>query len=250
MLTPAEYLRRFDAPPRTIWVHGLELLAHILRGDATQTFYRDPDHERRYLLELQEAMEASCAPQNDQLNRVMEGGLRRHRRWRRFDDYTGDLDVGRYISWRPGDDPRLFNNYENCRRLLPSMNILLDMAIPYVERGLGEMAQRHQEVYELALQAANENRPCRVVACWSVKIRELREPLNLFVVVKDFGDPLFGGIWGALRTNATTNSLLNAIMDYFIGTSSGGNGHSTTLTASEHFTDGEVRIVRAKRIVP
>lgn len=249
MITPQEYVDRFnDKPPDTMWVHGLDLLQHCLQGDRTKTFWRDTKHHKKYLWEVQEELERHSNVEKENLNKVLEDGLRQQTKWKRVDDYSGDLDIDMYLGDRSGDSP-MFNSYTKEKRFRPAMNILMDCEIPWGERGGSEMIRRHKRVYELTVQAVNEGRPCRVIAASRFQIDEMPR-MTLFIVVKDFSEPIFSGIWGAFKTNASTNSFLNVIMDYWIGTSDFGNGSAVGFSASEYFTENEVTIVDAKRITP
>jgi len=250
MITPQEYVDRFGRNmPKEMWVHGLDLLQHCMQGDISKTFFKDRNDHKEMLWEVQSELEKHSQVEKENLNKVLEDGLRSQNKWRKFDDFSGDLEIDRYLADKSGNSP-LFNNYKKDKKFKPAMNILLDMEIPYCERGGPEMIKRHKEIYELTVQAWNEGRPCRVIACGRFEISEQPKYITLFVVLKDFSEPIFSGIWGAFKTNSSTNSFLNVAMDYWIGTSHWGNGCSMDMRASEYFQENEVKIVKAKRIHP
>jgi hypothetical protein len=249
MLTPKEYLDRFQgkALPKVVWMNGLELVEHVMAGDWKQTIHGDPNAHREHLYEVQSEMEAH-AKDPDKLEEIMREGLQKKNRWKRFDDYSGDLDLDRYMQTRVGMNP-VFDNFSKVKTHRPAMNILLDVAIPWMERGDRDMKARHEEVYKLTVQCQNENRPCRVIAANCISIPEAPRNIVFFTIIKDFRDPIFKGIWGAYKTNTAANSMLNVLADYFIGTSSSCNGCSEDINVLDHFQEGEVVLVKSKRLL-
>ncbi len=96
-----------------------------------------------------------------------------------------------------------------------------------------------------------EDIPCRVICALGISIPERygQDPLKIYSVIKDYSDPIFPGIWGAIRNNADTNSFVNVIMDFMVGTRCGGNGTPTEIRVKEDFPeDEEVIILDAKRV--
>lgn len=249
MMTCKEYLENFvERPPEEIHVHGLDLLAHCLQGDVEQTWYKDRYPNKELLFELQDEMERHA--HEDELNKILEDKLTQKEKWVRFDSTDGDLDVDRFIENKNNGnfDVPMFDEYRKKKRPKPAMTLILDCAIPYGERSSKDMAKRHREVYTMAVQAFMEGRPCRVVAVWGVRYREDVKSRKFYITIKDFNEPIFSGMWGAFKTNASTNSLLNVIMDYFIGTHSGGNGTPIDMSISKYVTREECELIMPKRL--
>jgi len=248
MMTCREYLDYFKSPPEEIHVHGLDLLSHCLQGDTTQTWYKDNFPQKGMLHELQEEMEKHC--QEDSLNRVLEDTLTQKDKWIRFDSVDGELDVDRFIENQNNGnfDTPMFDEYRKEKRPKPAMTLIMDCAIPFGERPYNDMARRHKEVYTLAVQAFMEGRPCRVIACWGVRYREDPKQRRFFITIKDFNEPIFSGMWGAFKTNRSTNSFLNVMMDYFIGTAQGSNGTPTDWRITEFIPREECELIDPKRL--
>lgn len=248
MMTCSEYLELFDRAPEEIHVHGLDLLNHCLQGDTEKTWYKDRDPQKRMMYELQEEMEKHA--QNDELNKVLEDKLTQKDKWIRFDSIDGELDVDRFIENQNNGnfDIPMFDEYRKEKRPKPAMTLILDCAIPYMERSRPDMAKRHREVYTLAVQAFMEGRPCRVIAVFAVRYREDTKARRIFITIKDFNEPIFSGMWGAFKSNRATNSFLNVIMDYFIGTHSSGNGTPEDTQITNYIPREECELIDPKRL--
>jgi hypothetical protein len=105
------------------------------------------------------------------------------------------------------------------------------------------MEKRHKLVYKLCASARNENQAIRIVAANSVEYSETSPRKDIFLLmIKDFSEPLFENIWGALRTNATCNDLVNCIMDYLVGTADGGNGRPVHVCLDEYIHEQYVLV--------
>lgn len=248
MLTCREYLELFpDRPPEEIHVHGLDLLQHCLRGDVKETWYKDRSDKKTHLYELQEELEKHT--DNDELNNVLNDVLTQKPKWTRYDSEDGDLDIDRYIQTKDNPDGALiYDGFRKEMKPKPAMTLILDCAIPYMERSLGDMAHRHKLVYTLATQAYMEGRPCRVIATWGVKYTEESLARVFFITIKDFSEPMFSGMWGAFKNNRTTNCLLNVIMDYFIGTDDYGNGRPVDIGITQYIPRLECELIDPKRL--
>lgn len=246
MLSCKEYLDLFpDKPPEEIHIHGLDLLNHTLQGDTDQTWYKHKKGEKHLLYELQTELEAHNDP--DDLDQVLLDNLTKKDKWIRFDSDEGDLDVERFLE-NTENDVLIFDSYHKTKKPNPAITLILDCAISAMERGLGDMAIRHKKIYTLAVQAFQEGRPCRIIALWSVKYLEESTNRKLFITIKDFNDPIFSGIWGAFKTNKSTNSFLNVIMDYFIGTHDKGNGTPKAVCVTNYIPREEYTLIDPKRL--
>lgn len=245
MITPQEYLDRFTDPPKEIWVYGLDLVEHILKGNWKNSFYKDPHPARGYLYELQEEMQEHTT--DDDMSRIIAMNLRKISKWTGFDSYDGDLDLDMFIA-DPNIQTPIFTSYKKEIDRKPAVTLVLDMNIPWAERKSNEMEERHREIYSIAAQCISEHRPCRVIAVSSWKIPEIKYSPVMFIIVKDYTDPLFSGIWGAFKTNETTNSFANTIQDYFIGTKDMCNGIATSVSMSKHIPSDEIQIIKSTRL--
>jgi hypothetical protein len=149
-----------------------------------------------------------------------------------------DIDIAEYI--RGSRTPLI--DYDKTLKPRSSQTIVLDMNIPCNMRDGREMEQRHKLIYRLVASAKNMNKAVRIIGAFSVRISERNESLFFFIVIKDFTDPLFENIWGALKDNATCNDLLNCIMDYLVGTCDWSNGTPTS-ECLDKFIQDEIILV-------
>ena len=248
MMTCREYLDLFpDKPPEEIHVHGLDLLNHILKGDPDDTFYKAQNDQKKYLWELQEELAKHSDP--EELNKVLSDNMTHKDKWTRYDSTEGDLDVERFINNQGnGDIGPVFDDYRKVRKPKPAMTLIMDCAIPHIERSLPAMTARHKEIFTKAVQAFHEGRPCRIIALWTCRYEEEYKTRKFFITIKDFNDPIFSGIWGAFKTNRSTNSLLNVMMDYFVGSKDCGNGVPSNLKVTEYMPEQEFTLIDPKRL--
>ena len=156
-----------------------------------------------------------------------------------YDD-TGSLDVGSFIA---GED-FCFEDEQLRRSQQPAMSAILDISVPWKNREDTYMIKRHRKVYDLVAQCDSEDRPIQIVGAYARKFPELKKTLTLFIVIKDYNDPIFPSIWGGLKDNACTNTFINVIADYFIGTHSQGNGDKRSIeNAEQYFPDHEDLVI-------
>ena len=239
MMTPAELIAHHKETgeyPSPLWCHALDVLAHVLKGDWRQTFFRHDGPNREYLDELRDHLDYK-PKEVDSFLETRHNDFATERKWRRFDSEFGDLVVDRYLD----GDRYPFDDFRKLTLPKPAVTIVLDMSIPWSERRSSAMTERHKLVYKFASDSNREGRPCRVIAAANQYINECPVQKWLFVL-KDFEDPLFPSIWAAFETNSLTNSFINATQDYFIGTRHGGNGSHKAYNLAEDL-DGDVILV-------
>jgi len=240
MVTPEEYI---EEKYTVIWLHAIDAMKHILKGDYKQSAYKTPCRDHSHLNNLREEIEQHKDPLD--YDAIFEESFKPDRKAIPFDSNTGDLDIDRYLNL----NPLCFDDYRKERTRKAALTLALDIAISYRERRLSDMEERHREIYAIACEAEAENRPCRVVACAGTRIPELNKPLKIYCVIKDYQDPIFPGIWAAFKTNATTNDFMNCLMDYLVGTKADGNGTVTDLFIEEDIPADEIILIKAKRII-
>ena len=108
---------------------------------------------------------------------------------------------------------------------------------------------QHKAVYMEALKAEAEGTPLRVIACRTSRIDELEDPYTVYIIVKDWTDPIFPNIWGALKTSETTNDFGNCFQDYITGSHSNTNGTPrVTFYENDFSPDEEIILINPKRI--
>jgi len=232
-----EYIQTKGNP---IFIHGLDAVKHILRGDYRQTAYKDPYPNPEHLDALREAMEERPEPGN--FNQILEDTYTPKQKRKRRRAKMGDLDIDLYID-QNGKDPF----YETYRKPVPrpAITIFMDLNISYGMRSGTDMEERHSKIYSIVLKAEAERQPCRVIGAKCIEVPEFRRnnPIRYYIVIKDFSDPIFPGIWGAFKRNETTNDFTNCCSDYIIGTSAPGNGLNVRWNILRDFPHDECQVI-------
>ena len=244
MQTVQDYLNE-KVKPLVIFLHALDILDHCM-GENPQTAYGDPygSYQDRHRRDIKAIMDANQEIKDMAFGDLQDAILAPKPKTTLVDSETGEIDIDRYLN----GDRLCFDEPVKLPQQVSSMSLILDMGIPWTERDSDAMVYRHREIYRLALQAENNRIPCRVIAAYGTKIPEKRNPLRVYAVVKDYEDPIFPGIWGALETNATANSFTNIIMDYLVGTRSTGNGKPTLISVDDDIDDDTILIIDGKRV--
>lgn len=267
MLTPQEYI---DIKPRVAWLYGLEVLHHILQGDIKQTAYLDPSPARGYLDALRAEMEAHKV--QDDFDSIIEEKYKTEYRVKPLDSEMGELDVDRFL----GSNPRCFNEYDKHAEPKAGITIAFEYTMEYAGRTGSEMLTTHKECYAIAAECEGNQIPCRVIACGCIQIPEIRPSMEMprgsrfkqredyhkaykkyeelerlsylrsYIVVKDYQDPIFPGIWGAFKNNKASNDFTNVFMDYLVGTSDMGNGTLRKFDIQEDIEADEIQLINPR----
>lgn len=244
MITPDEYI---EIKPQVAWIHALDVLKHVLKGDHTETAYKDDDPSEKFFRELTKEMQKHSKVADDAFLEIQDECYMPVKKYKAFaSDCDGEFDVDSFLD----NDERCFREDLKVRSRKPALTLVFDMGIPYGERDGKEMEERHQIIYRMTMEAMSEGRPIRVIAASVCRIDEFyTNPFRLYMIVKDFSDPIFPGIWGALKNNKCTNSLANVIYDYLVGTHTSSNGYPEYWNAAKDLDEGdEVIVVRPKRV--
>ena len=245
MLTCKEYIE--DKPVDKVVLHCMDLTRHILKRDVTQTAYKDPSPASSFIEELTNAMDAET-----DLKAYESAKNLRHKRpkLKRKHARHGSLHVGRHLngSRRPFSTPYKPHVEKTGK------TIFFDIAIPYCERSGKEVEERFKKIYADALYCASQGIPCRVITCTNWLFEEVsggkRDGLYFYIVIKDYMDPIFPGMWNALRTNALCNTYINVVADFLVGMKTGSHGRDGTLDVAKDFSEqGELVIMDAKRVI-
>ncbi|MFP3869032.1 MAG: hypothetical protein ACLFUU_12905 [Desulfobacteraceae bacterium] len=241
MQTAAEYIAKPRGnPENTLWLHGMDALEHILQGDTDQTAFKDRGDSREHLNTLKREMETPCPTEDFQ--EALEEVEFSKPRWKARASQEGDFEVE---AWLNGESA-CFTEYFKDSRQVNAISVVLDMVVPWRERHGAYMAPRHRKVYQIALEAEAQGIPCRVVACFSEKVPEYRKDLRIFLVIKDYDDPIFPGLWGGLKSNLTANAFINCFMDYIVGTRHPNNGNLQYMEIGDDFWDDEVILIEPR----
>ena len=248
-LTPQQYL---DLPKRrqpwAYYFHILEVVKHCLKGDPSQTLYKDQRPARQHFEDFREAMEER--QKEDNFQEILQNNYRPLRRFKEVASDQGELDIGACIRKRinPNSEEQIFKEEIQVVKRQPALTILLDAAINFAGRESSEMTARHKEVYSLTVHCMSVGRPVRVIACKVQRFTERRQKVAFFFILKDYSDPIFPGIWGALQSNRTANDFANTFMDYFVGTRHRGNGYPVDWNVSEYFDLHNTTVIMPKLI--
>jgi hypothetical protein len=245
--TIAEYL---DNPQPVAWLHCLDVLEHVMKGDTKNSVFRNPYPSKEFLPELRE--ELAKHKDVELPTEYPETWQPLSKKWKNKTDVSGDLDIELYLDRdKKEKHPKCFQNAYRTTKKKPALNILFEFNVPYSQRKDNYMKLRHKEIYALAYQCEQEGRPCRVLAALSMKLnsgefKEKKNQFTMFMIVKDYHEPIFPGIWGGLKTNSTSNSLINCISDYLLGTYHDGNGSHHDVNIGEYFEGEDIALIQPK----
>lgn len=238
MMTADEYIR---LKPKALFIHNLDLLEHILKADPKQTAYKTNvtpywEAHKVFVDEMEKTVPKG------QFRKIEEGFNKRLTTVEVVSD-QGSLNVDRYL----GGDDLCFD--EPVKRYKPKLSrtIIFDFGKNECENGGEDCIQRYRKVYEQVLRAEEDGTPCRVIAGAKHDFHE--GSLKIYIVVKDYTDPIFPAIWACIKTNKAAWAMNNQIADFLIGTKSYGNGRSVELVIGDDIPkDEDVQIIDAIKI--
>jgi len=247
LLTAKEYIEiggdeiRKDRHP-VIWLNSLDLLDHCLQADTEQTLFKCHMVRGNHAEMLREDLSMRSETTDDFVS-AQENSYKPVRKWKEFRSESGDFDLDRYLA----KDELMFTEHRKSYAQGRACTILYDVAVSGMESYDTFMIERHKKVYSITAERESQRKPTRVIACVKIEMDEVKD-MTIFMLLKDFCDPIFPGIWGAYSNNRSTNSMLNCICDYFIGTHHEGNGKPTTITNVGQFFPDDELIIYGKRI--
>lgn len=229
---------------RVTWIHSVDLLKHVLVGDRQNTMFNANtcSDANTCLNELRSELENHR--KKDNFANIMESSyIKKKKRVKEVFCEEGELDVDRYLD----NSPTPFVYYPYKKYYYPQETIVMDATIPHAHRGQNYMEERHEEIYKIACTSESEGRPCRVIAVDATKIPEFKDkPIIIFNVIKDFEDPIFPAIWGALKTNKSTNSLGVVIAAFFFGTKAPNCGRVVDIFIDDYIPRKELTLIKPK----
>ena len=241
MITPEEYIER---KPKKFFMHILDLCPHILKGDYKLTAYKDSNPSQSAFRDFRRAMAEKV--DLDNLTEIYEEKYRKSWKWDAIKSDGGDLIIENYIA----REELCFEEWIKKEDKKPALTILMDASIPANERSGKSLKIRHEKIYKITAEAEGEGRPCRVIACLGVDIPEIQgDMMTAYFIIKDYDDPIFSGIWSALKDNRTGNDFANVVMDFLVGTKADGNGVPDIIYIGDDFEEDEVVIIKADRII-
>lgn len=241
MITVSEYIAR-KMPPRSFLAMP-DVVSHILKHDTRQTVFKCHDVIDSCFDGFVKSLKTP--PETPQIfNSCLEAYSPR-RRHKELDADAGNLDIDRYLN----HDPRPFSDVFTIYEQRPARTILIDSCISSSERDDDHTTDQHKAVYMEALKAEAEGTPLRVIACRTSQIDELTAPYTVYIILKDWTDPIFPNIWGALKTSETTNDFGNCFQDYITGSHNSTNGTPrTTYYETDFPPDEEIILINPLRI--
>ena len=239
MLTAEEYA---ELKPDLLWIHGIEALGHCLKKDHTLSAYKDNSPITRTWEDLVHKLSKHMTP--DGFADAVDEGFRKEYKVLHHDSRCGELDIDRYLD----REDRCFTEYYKENLDKPAITIVLDGSVAAYERSSDYMVSRHQRVYEIALEAEAQNKPCRVIAAMCNIIPEIESGIKILMVIKDYKDPIFPAIWGAFKDNETTNDWANVYMDYIVGTRTSGNGMPMSINIDEYIFGDDIIVIEPSRV--
>lgn len=235
-----------NPPQEEMTLHCMDVLKHVLKGKDAATMFGSPvrDDEWDIFKTFREALEARA--ETDDFDEVVEECYQPKKRWKmRYSESDGDFCVDRYLD----NDPRMFESESKELDKTDGLTLILDMICGYDERDSNKMQQRHTKCYTEAMEALSIGRPVRVLGILPLSFPE-RKKLFVHIVIKDWDDPIFPGIWGVLKNNLTGNCFWNVLCDFLIGTKSGHNGLAIPekYKLADHFDEGSYISITPTRL--
>ena len=222
-----------------IWVNGLQLISHLLKADASNSFFKGKVNAEPQLAEMDRDIQIHAKGLEGVFNEAEEASYHPTNQWETFNSDIGDnIDIDRYLD----RNPVCFRDRRKKLKDTAAISIMFDTSIPWSDRDGEEVKKRHDYIYQVAFQAEAEGKPCRVVAVSNTEIPELDGEVRVLAIIKDYLDPIFPGLWGAFVSNRATNSYQNCLMDYFIGTYHSGNGTPRTFYVDTIVFDDQLSI--------
>lgn len=216
MMTVKEYIA--NQMPNRSFLSMPDVIEYILKHDTRKTVFKNPELDGPNFEPFKNSL--NDPPERPEIFASCLDSYSPRRRHKELDADSGDIDLDRYLN----GDPRPFIDVFSIQTPKPARTILIDSCLSGMERHEEQITEQHKAVYREALRAEAEGTPFRVIACRSSKIDERPRPYTVYIVVKDWNDPIFPNIWGALKTSKTTNDFGNCFQDFIVGSYTHGNG--------------------------
>lgn len=211
-----------------VWFHGMDLLQHFMKNNPRQSAFRNSPlyHYREWYDDFINQIK-EYKFDRERLSIAMEQVLARPRKRNKYRTSVDgdDLDVDSYIETFGESSPKIWDEpfQVECERR-QAVNVYFECSVPWMARDQTYIANRQHLAYNVALNCEQDGVPCRIVACYGLKVREVQQPIVFYVVIKDFDEPIYPQLWGAFLNNATTNTTINFLAEMVIGTGQDGNG--------------------------
>lgn len=240
-MTAEEYIR---LKPECLFIHNLDLLEHMLKADPKATAYNGThrpywEAHRTFIQEMERVIPV------DNYRKIEEGFNKRLTTTEVPSD-SGALNIDRYI----GGDLLCFD--EPVKRFRPrlSRTIIFDFGKNECENSGTDCQHRYEKIYKQVLECEERGEPCRVIAAEGHRFSEIRpKVLRVYIVVKDYNDPIFPAIWACIKTNRAAWALGNVIADFLVGTNDSTNGSATSFQIGDDIPkDEDVQIVDSVKI--
>lgn len=256
LLKPKEFIAEFQkadnktkAKMLTVWVYLEDMLQLVLESKAEESIYKNNRPEERLLEALRSKYENALKdplPKGNHFDETFEDHYIPQIRHREVYSDMGEIDIDRYLE----KHPKMFSEVITIEHERRAKTVIFEMGVNWNERYREDVAERFKKIYALASQAEGNGEPLRVIAAFGHNIREL-DPIapnapyfRFFMVIKDYDDPIFPGIWGILRNNTSANYFINGIADFWEGTHEIVNGRVVKFSISaKDFPEDEIIVI-------
>ncbi len=239
LLSPEEY--KAKGIPEQVWFYMPDLVNYIMSHRMKDSFFGGNgwyNREEFHKAALREEMKKGTHDAED-LNKEAFT-FERKKTHREKDSDSGTFDVERYLN----GDERPFTDVFTETTPKVSKTIIMELGANWMDRDDESVYRnRHRRAYAEVLKAEAEGVPVRVIAAASKKFGEFNSARKYYIIVKDYGDPIFPEIWGCLRSGITANATCNLISYTLVGTRDSGNGYQRDFTIDEDFPEDEKLIV-------
>lgn len=247
-MTPDEYVKAGKESwlkNPVAWVHGLDLMEHILQADPKQvtmeTDLNDINH--RQIETMRDSMSERSEKHEEEFKQLTENSYMPKKRYTTQKSDSGEFCLDSFLN----GEEQVFEDPVKILSQGRAVTILYDVGVTWYERSQNFMEERHKKVYTITAEMMSVNRPVRVIAVLGEECCDIPKPSVIFAVIKEFSDPIFPGIWGCFTNNKSTNAWVNCVQDYFVGTEDIGNGRPCIVNCRQYFPDDEL-IMYGKRL--
>lgn len=248
LMSPAEYVKAGkDAYKKSpvVWVHALDLMEHILKGNAHDVCLETKlSGDTEHLDDMREGMAERSEKHDEEFKQLTENSYMPKKRYTTQTSDSGEFCLDSFLN----GDEQVFEEPVKILNQGRAVTILYDVGVSWGERERRFMEERHKKVYTVTAEMMSVHRPVRVIAVLGEDCYDVPGICKTFAIIKDFNDPIFPGIWGCFTNNKTTNAWVNSVQDFFVGTTDMGNGRISEVKVREYFPDDEL-IIYGGRVI-
>jgi len=152
---------------------------------------------------------------------------------------TGSLNIDAYLN----KEKLVFEDPEFVRRPSYAIEMIIPVAVAWSQRILHWVELSHKISYTITSYARANKIPTRV---WlttasnfpeTIKDKHRDRTFRILMLLKDYSDPIYPGMWSIFSNNKNANSLCCLIADRLVGTNLSCLGYAKHANPPQIFTD-------------